>query len=142
MKEFTKDELRKALDSKADQAQELMNDPAKWERFKTRFEAFLLKTTGNPVLSEVYDKLVTMLDLTDSYIKKEYTGIQPGTVTTFVCVLIYIILPFDLIPDVIPITGYTDDATMIIHVLKSGAEMDLRKYREWKDVKAKWSGES
>nr|MCR5441268.1 hypothetical protein [Lachnospiraceae bacterium] len=91
MKEFTKDELRKALDSKADQAQELMNDPAKWERFKTRFEAFLLKTTGNPVLSEVYDKLVTMLDLTDSYIKKEYTGIQPGTVTTFLCVLIYII---------------------------------------------------
>ncbi|MBO7362616.1 MAG: DUF1232 domain-containing protein [Lachnospiraceae bacterium] len=142
MKEFTKEELRKALDSKTDQAQELMNDPVKWERFKTRFEAFLLKTTGNPVLSEVYDKLVIMLDLVDSYVKKEYTGVQPGTATTFLCALIYIISPFDLIPDVIPITGYTDDATMIIHVLKSGAEMDLRKYREWKDTKAKWSGEN
>ncbi len=142
MKEFSKEELRKALDSKAGQAQELMNDVIKWERFKTRFEAFLLKTTGNPVLGEVYDKLVTMLDLVDSYVKKEYTGVHPGTVTTFLCVLIYILSPFDLIPDVIPITGYTDDAAMIVQVLKSGAEMDLRKFREWKENKAKWNGEN
>jgi len=142
MKEFSKEELRKALDSKSDQAHELMNDPAKWERFKTKFEAFLLKTTGNPVLSEVYDKLVSMLDLVDSYIRKDYTGIQPGTVTTILCALIYIIAPFDLIPDVIPITGYTDDAAIILQVLRSGAEMDLRKFRSWKETKAIWSGEN
>ena len=142
MKEFTKDELRRALDAKAGQAQELMNDPAKWERFKTKFEAFLLKATGNPVLGEVYDKLATMLDLTDAYIRKDYTGIQPGTVNTFLCALIYIVSPFDLIPDVIPITGYTDDAAIIIQVLKSGAEMDLKKFRSWKETKAMWSGES
>ena len=142
MKEFSKEELRKALDSKSDQARELMNDPAKWERFKTKFEAFLLKTTGNPVLSEVYDKLVSMLDLVDSYIRKDYTGIQPGTVTTILCALIYIIAPFDLIPDVIPITGYTDHAAIILQVLRSGAEMDLRKFRSWKETKAIWSGEN
>ena len=139
MKEFSKDELRKALDAKAAQAQEIMNDPVKWERFKTKFEAFLLKSTGNPVIEGVHDKLVTMYELVDSYIKKEYTGIQPGTVITFLSALIYMLSPFDLIPDVIPVTGYTDDAAVIIHVLKSGAEMDLRKFREWKDVKAKWS---
>ena len=139
MKEFSKDELRKALDSKAAQAQEIMNDPVKWERFKTKFEAFLLKSTGNPVIEGVHDKLVTMYELVDSYIKKEYTGIQPGTVITFLSALIYMLSPFDMIPDVIPVTGYTDDAAVIIHVLKSGAEMDLRKFREWKDEKAKWS---
>ena len=139
MKEFSKDELRKALDAKAAQAQEIMNDPVKWERFKTKFEAFLLKSTGNPVIEGVHDKLVTMYELVDSYIKKEYTGVQPGTVITFLSALIYMLSPFDLIPDVIPVTGYTDDAAVIIHVLKSGAEMDLRKFREWKDEKAKWS---
>ena len=116
-----------------------MNDPVKWERFKTKFEAFLLKSTGNPVIEGVHDKLVTMYELVDSYIKKEYTGIQPGTVITFLSALIYMLSPFDMIPDVIPVTGYTDDAAVIIHVLKSGAEMDLRKFRECKDEKAKWS---
>ena len=139
MKEFSKGELRKALDAKAAQAQEIMNDPVKWERFKTKFEAFLLKSTGNPVIEGVHDKLVTMYELVDSYIRKEYTGIQPGTVITVLSALIYMLSPFDMIPDVIPVTGYTDDAAVIIHVLKSGAEMDLRKFREWKDEKAKWS---
>jgi uncharacterized membrane protein YkvA (DUF1232 family) len=33
--------------------------------------------------------------------------------------LIYLALPFDLIPDVIPVLGYADDAIIVIAVLRS-----------------------
>jgi len=46
--------------------------------------------------------------------------------------LIYVLNPFDIIPDVLPILGVVDDATVIGAVLML-VERDLKKYRSWKE---------
>jgi len=55
-----------------------------------------------------------------------------GTIAAVVFGLIYVFNPLDLVPDVLPIIGALDDATVIGAVLML-VERDLRKYRSWKE---------
>jgi uncharacterized membrane protein YkvA (DUF1232 family) len=56
-----------------------------------------------------------------------------GTIAAVVFGLIYVFNPFDLVPDVLPIIGALDDAT-VIGALLMLVERDLKKYRSWKEV--------
>ena len=55
-----------------------------------------------------------------------------GTIAAVVFGLIYVINPFDIVPDVLPILGAVDDAT-VIGALLLLVERDLKKYRSWKE---------
>jgi len=55
-----------------------------------------------------------------------------GTIAAVVFGLIYVFNPLDLVPDVLPIIGALDDAT-VIGALLMLVERDLRKYRSWKE---------
>lgn len=55
-----------------------------------------------------------------------------GTIAAVAFALLYVFNPFDLVPDVLPIVGALDDATVIGAVLML-VERDLKKYRIWKE---------
>jgi uncharacterized membrane protein YkvA (DUF1232 family) len=55
-----------------------------------------------------------------------------GTIAAVVFGLIYVFNPLDLVPDVLPILGAVDDAT-VIGTLLLLVERDLKKYRSWKE---------
>ena len=55
-----------------------------------------------------------------------------GTIAAVVFGLIYVFNPLDIVPDVLPIIGVVDDAT-VIGALLMLVERDLRKYRSWKE---------
>jgi uncharacterized membrane protein YkvA (DUF1232 family) len=55
-----------------------------------------------------------------------------GTIAAVVFGLLYVINPFDIIPDVLPVVGAVDDAT-VIGALLILVEQDLKKYRAWKE---------
>jgi uncharacterized membrane protein YkvA (DUF1232 family) len=55
-----------------------------------------------------------------------------GTIAAVVFGLIYVINPLDIVPDVLPILGAVDDAT-VIGALLLLVERDLQKYRSWKE---------
>jgi uncharacterized membrane protein YkvA (DUF1232 family) len=55
-----------------------------------------------------------------------------GTIAAVVFGLIYVFNPFDMVPDVLPIVGVLDDAT-VIGALLMLVERDLIKYRHWKE---------
>lgn len=61
-----------------------------------------------------------------------YRQVLYGTIAAVVFGLIYVINPFDLVPDVLPILGVVDDAT-VIGALLLLVERDLNKYRSWKE---------
>lgn len=133
--EFSKEELHNALNSHSGEAKEIIEDKDKWEKFKIKLEDFLKKAEKIPVLGGVIDDVTCMVLLVDSYIKKEYRDIPVGTIISIVGALIYVVSPIDLIPDVVPVIGFMDDAVVITLVLGLGVSKDLKKYRKWRDGK-------
>jgi len=55
-----------------------------------------------------------------------------GTIAAVAFGLLYVFNPFDIVPDVLPILGALDDAT-VIGALLMLVERDLKKYRSWKE---------
>jgi len=55
-----------------------------------------------------------------------------GTIAAVAFALLYVFNPFDIVPDVLPIVGVLDDAT-VIGALLMLVERDLKKYRAWKE---------
>jgi uncharacterized membrane protein YkvA (DUF1232 family) len=61
----------------------------------------------------------------------KYRGAMRWTIAAAAFALIYMLNPFDLVPDVLPFVGALDDATVIAACLFL-IERDLFKYRDWK----------
>ncbi len=61
-----------------------------------------------------------------------YRQVLYGTIATIVFTLLYVFNPFDLIPDVLPVIGVVDDASVMTACLML-IERDLRQYRDWKE---------
>jgi len=64
-----------------------------------------------------------------------------GTIAAVVFGLIYVFNPLDLVPDVLPILGAVDDAT-VIGALLLLVERDLKKYRSWKETQLMSEGDT
>lgn len=132
---FTEEELKWALHANENKAGELLEDPEKWRKFKDKFDDFLRKSYKIPVLGSVIDNIVSMVQIVDAYIKKEYIDVPWTSMLSIVGALIYILSPIDLIPDVIPFLGYVDDAAVVLFVLRLGVGHDLERFRSWQDQK-------
>ena len=52
------------------------------------------------------------------------------TIAAVAFTLLYFVNPFDLIPDIIPVVGYIDDAFVLSLCLKF-IGTDLEKYKKW-----------
>lgn len=130
---FTDKELEDALRSNDKRAEEILKDEVKWNEFKNSVENFLDKARKIPVLGSVIDDIVTMVQLADAYVHKEYTAIPWTSVVAIVAALIYLLSPIDLVPDFIPVVGYLDDVAVVMFVLKLGVGHDLEDFQKWKE---------
>ncbi len=62
----------------------------------------------------------------------KYRQAMYGTIAAAAFALIYVINPFDIVPDVLPFIGAVDDAAVVGACLML-VERDLRQYRGWKE---------
>lgn len=72
-----------------------------------------------------------LISLLKDYRKGNYRTALIGTIAAVAFALIYVLNPFDIVPDVLPFVGAVDDASIIAACLMM-IERDLIKYREWK----------
>ena len=81
-------------------------------------------------LAKILADLYGLIRLIKAWVKGEYREVPWGTIVLAIAAVVYFVNPFDLFPDVIPIFGYIDDATVVGFVLKAiGTEVG--KFREW-----------
>ena len=121
-------EALKQLEGGYTQAQKVLEDEDKLERFLQRLET---KMRAIPVAGEKLANLPILAALVKSYVKKEYTQIPLGTMIAVVSALVYFVSPVDLIPDAIPGVGYIDDAA-VIAVCWELVESDVQEFQKWR----------
>ena len=84
-------------------------------------------------LKEFSEYVPLMLNLVKDYKAKRYKTIPVKSIVAIVATLLYVILPTDVIPDIVPALGFTDDAAVVMWCLKV-VKSDLDKYKEWKEA--------
>ena len=93
------------------------------------------KFKGSGPLCRFITDLKLLFSIIQDYISGEYREVPWWSVAAMVAALLYVLNPFDLIPDVIPVVGYVDDA-LIVAACLAMVETDLLKYKDWKSKRS------
>ena len=89
------------------------------------------KLAGQKALKALLANGLLLLQLVTDYFKGRYREVPYWAIGASALALFYVFSPIDAIPDIIPVLGYLDDATVLAFCLKL-VETELSKYREWR----------
>lgn len=121
--EFVKEEAKKVTDQDVEKVLKRSNEIKQQFRRSGPLGRFL--EDGQLLVAMVKD-----------YWSRSYRRIPSATVAAAVVSLIYVLNPFDLLPDVLPLIGQVDDAAIVAACLLL-IEQDLYSYRQWKQTQDK-----
>jgi len=82
-------------------------------------------------LAKFVDDCKLLIVAVKDYWHGKYKRIPYWTIAAIVVALLYVLNPFDLIPDFIPVFGQIDDAAVVAACLLL-VRQDLQKYKKWK----------
>lgn len=94
-------------------------------------EAIADKILNSSILKKYTELGKVMFGMLKDYRKGIYTNVPWFTIAAIAFSFLYILNPFDIIPDFIPGIGYIDDFAVFSFGLKF-IESDLHKYLDWK----------
>jgi len=132
-KEYSERKLLKELQKNVDKAKAYIDDDAKIEALLKDFEK---KLALIPKVGNRASDIPVMISLVRAYVKKQYTEVPVTTILFAVAALIYVVNPFDLIPDYLIGPGQLDDAAALAVILQA-IHMDLNKYKKWQEENGK-----
>lgn len=112
------------------QAAKYAQDPGELRGLVDRASLKASRVRG--LLEEVWGELMLLFRLLKAYASGRYRHISWTSLLRAVAAVFYFLLPFDLIPDFIPVGGYFDDAAVIVWVVASIRD-DLARFRAWEE---------
>jgi len=83
------------------------------------------------IFSKLFNQIRLTIEMLKDYRAKSYSDIPWRTISLITVALLYFWNPFDVIPDLLPVFGFTDDAIAFASIFKA-IQTDLQKYAEWK----------
>jgi uncharacterized membrane protein YkvA (DUF1232 family) len=85
-------------------------------------------------VSGFFERVRTLLRMLRAYINGEYREIPWKSLLMIIGALIYFLMPLDLIPDFIPVTGLADDISIIFLVFNTINE-DIEAFLEYEQTR-------
>jgi uncharacterized membrane protein YkvA (DUF1232 family) len=86
-------------------------------------------------LKTILQDLQLIFRLLRAWLKRDYRDVSKKSLIVLVGALVYLLMPFDAIPDFIPALGLTDDVTVIAMAL-TAAKSEIEKFRQWEAAEA------
>ncbi len=84
----------------------------------------------NDKLKGFSEKIYVMVRMVRAQISGEYREFPWRTLSMIVGALVYFVTPLDLIPDLIPMLGLTDDISIVYWIYRS-VQGDIEKFESW-----------
>ena len=85
------------------------------------------------VVQLLLEKITTIGRMIKAYASGEYKVLPTQSLLKMIAVLIYFVSPIDLIPDFIPIFGFTDDLAVMVWLF-GAIQQDIEAFRSWEEV--------
>lgn len=89
---------------------------------------------GNLNASAAKERFFVLGRLLKAYAIGEYREIPWKTILLIVAAVIYFVNPLDLVPDIIPLTGLTDDFAVLLWVYNSVSN-EIEKFINWEKAR-------
>jgi len=86
-----------------------------------------------PHLTALRRDLPTLLRLTRAYGDGSYRRIPWRAIVSIIAAVLYFVMPFDAIPDFIPLIGYLDDAVVVAYVMRLVHD-EVEAFRVWEEA--------
>jgi uncharacterized membrane protein YkvA (DUF1232 family) len=83
----------------------------------------------------VKEKFFTLGRLLGAYARGEYRTVPWKSLLLIVAAIVYFINPIDILPDLMPMVGLTDDFAVLFMVYKSVGD-DIDRFLQWEQSKA------
>jgi len=91
----------------------------------------ILQKLGGDSFQNLVGDIRLLVSLLQDYRRGSYEEIPWSSIAAVIFSLLYLLNPFDIIPDMIPGIGLLDDAAMM-GVCLSMINADFQRYKEWK----------
>lgn len=90
------------------------------------------KLSNVGLVKDAKDNINLLLELILSWRHKEYQKLPYKSIASIIAVLLYFVMPIDLIPDFLIGLGFIDDITMISFVIKQ-LQKEIDEFKTWKE---------
>lgn len=135
------EKVSKAAARSKTRAEDYLKDPNKSKRLLDD----AIKKAGDKQkqsgpLADLWKNLQTVFRLLKAYFSKQYTTIPWGSIVIIVGAVIYFVSPIDLMPDWIPLSGFIDDAAVLMFVIKQ-IKTDIDQFLQWESERNTGNGE-
>ncbi|HLT24886.1 MAG TPA: YkvA family protein [Ignavibacteria bacterium] len=91
------------------------------------------KRLNKDKFGKLYKQVRLALQMIRDFKAKRYTMVPWRTMALISVGILYFLNPMDIMPDIIPILGLTDDAIALAAIFKS-IQSDLKLYCEWRGL--------
>ena len=92
----------------------------------------ILQKLKNSKWKPFKEDVLLLIEMLKAYKNKEYSTVPWKSISAITFTLLYIINPFDIVPDFIPFVGYVDDISVLGFCLNL-VRSDLEAFKAWKN---------
>ena len=101
------------------------------QKVVSRSEELQRKFSARGPLARFVEDGKLLMSIVKDYWAGAYRQVPYGVIASSVFTLIYVLNPFDMVPDVLPLIGQLDDVAVLGACLLM-IEHDLHTYKDWK----------
>ena len=105
--------------------------PKDIQKVISRSEELQRKFSARGPLARFVEDGKLLMSIVKDYWAGAYRQVPYGVIASSVFTLIYVLNPFDMVPDVLPLIGQLDDVAVLGACLLM-VEHDLHTYKDWK----------
>ena len=125
-----------------ERARHLLRDPEKLKKLLAEAAKKMQILRGNsPAALALKEKIGAAQRMIQAYIRGDYRRIPWKSVLLLVSGIIYFVMPLDLLPDFIPLTGFLDDLSILLWIFQA-VKTDIEDFEEWEKGLANQPGKN